>query len=371
MIGKHTKGKSPYRLVQYLITKPTAQVLTSNLGSDRPSEIAHELQWGCQLNPRTKLPIYHASLGLLPQERLSDSEWRNLARDYLRAMGFDACPYLVVRHNDRRHDHIHIAASRVRLDNGKCVSDSWDHLRCQTVLRNLEQCYGLQTTPSSWEQDRKAATVGMMRLHDRTGQALIKPKLQALIDQTCEHCSTVEELIDHLQQQGIETRLKATPTGALGISYGWHEMTFSGSQLGRAYTVRGLAQYRQLNHTLFPLLQHTQAAETENGASQQQWVNALLPTLQRLMQDSRYQMDETSAWVEPYWLEWDKKQVSVEATDGRGLLLKVKLGASKIIQSAKLQAVDVAWLESAAEPSMTPTVQQTVQAKRKQAQQEL
>jgi hypothetical protein len=69
-------------------------------------------------------------------------------------MGFDDNQYVVVRHCDRAHDHIHIIASRIKLD-GSCVSDSWDHLRIQTVMRELEQEFNLTPVESTWEKEKR------------------------------------------------------------------------------------------------------------------------------------------------------------------------------------------------------------------------
>jgi hypothetical protein len=77
-----------------------------------------------------------------------------LAQKYLRQMGFDYNQYVVVRHCDRAHDHIHIIASRIKL-NGSCVSDSWDHLRIQAVMRELEQEFNLTPVESTWEKEKR------------------------------------------------------------------------------------------------------------------------------------------------------------------------------------------------------------------------
>jgi len=368
MIGNHSKGKDPYKLVQYLITKPQAQVLTSNLGSTHPVTIAQELQWSSQLNSRTRRLMYHVSLSLAPRERLTDRDWRQLARDYLKAMGFDACPYLVVRHHDRPHDHIHLAVGRVRLDNSKCVSDGWDHLRCQTVLRELEQRYGLQPTPSSWEHDRGAA-IGVMQVHDQTEQALVKQKLQAQIDESCEHCSTLDELIESLHEQSIEVTVGRTRAGFPTIAYQMDNVTFNGSQLGRAYTVHGLGKYRHISSSA--AVDAEQDAPDADDTQQKQWVERLLPVLQRLVQDSHYCVDENNAWVDPYWIECTPDQVSVDATDGRGVILQVKFNPQAAIQSVNLTLGDVEQLQQVDESSAILVYRRRARSRHSQKQLEL
>jgi hypothetical protein len=55
-------------------------------------------------------------------------------------MGLDKNLFAIIRHTDRDHDHIHIAASRIKLDEqGTCVSDSWNYLRSEKLIQELEE----------------------------------------------------------------------------------------------------------------------------------------------------------------------------------------------------------------------------------------
>jgi len=68
-----------------------------------------------------------------------------IAQDYLKGMGFEGCQDVVYRHTDQDHDHIHIVASRIRLIDGKTISDSWDYRRSESVIRGLEKAYQLES----------------------------------------------------------------------------------------------------------------------------------------------------------------------------------------------------------------------------------
>ncbi|MGK7917825.1 MAG: relaxase/mobilization nuclease domain-containing protein, partial [Prochloraceae cyanobacterium] len=107
--------------------------------------------------PEVKRPVYHVSLSLPPGENLSDEQWKQVAQRYLSERGFENCQYVLVRHNDRTHEHCHIVTSRVSLD-GQVVDIAWDYYRSQEVIRPLEQAYNLTQVQNSWEIDRSQQT---------------------------------------------------------------------------------------------------------------------------------------------------------------------------------------------------------------------
>lgn len=236
------------------------------------------------------------------------------------------------------------------------------------MLRELEQRYGLQPTPSSWEHDRGAA-VSVMQVHDQTGQALIKQKLQAQIDRSCEHCSTLDELIESLHEQGIEVTIGRTRAGFPTIAYQMDDMTFNGSQLGHAYTVHGLKKYQHISFSV--AVDAEQNAPDADETQQKQWVAQLLPLLQRLVQDSRYCVDENNAWIDPYWIECTPDQVNVDAMDGRGVILQVKLNPQVAIQSVNLTLRDVEQLQNDDESSVVLVRRRRARSRHNQEQLEL
>lgn len=154
MIGKQFKGKAFYPVLAYALGKQGAKLIGSNMANSQPADLAQEFDFFRRLNPSVDRCMYHASLSLPPPEQLEDAKWHTLAQTYLQEMGFDDNQYAVVRHCDRAHDHIHIIASRIKLD-GSCVSDSWDHYRLQAVARQLEQEFNLTSVESGWEKGKR------------------------------------------------------------------------------------------------------------------------------------------------------------------------------------------------------------------------
>lgn len=249
MIGKQVKGTSFRCVLNYLHDKEGAELLGGTMSGETPRELASEFGVSRQLNWRVKKAVYHASLSLPKTEYLEDSDWMAIAQDYLKGMGFEGCQYVVYRHTDQDHDHIHIVASRIRLTDGKTISDSWDYRRSETVIRGLEKAYQLESVVPSWEQERRASTTGQCRFTERTGISSVRERLQGILDEISRVCLTMGEAIAHLQHRGVNVKVWYTKAGeARGISYEMDGVAFSGTKLGRAYTFPGLQKHRGISY---------------------------------------------------------------------------------------------------------------------------
>ncbi|MEL4895138.1 relaxase/mobilization nuclease domain-containing protein, partial [Crocosphaera sp. Alani8] len=124
MIGKQFKGSDFNRCLNYVLKKEGASIIGGTVASTEPSSLTREFHFYTEINDRVRNPMFHGILS--NPEPLDDLTWHLIGNQYLKSMGFTQNPYILVRHSDRPHDHIHIVAGRVRA-NGSCVSDSFDY----------------------------------------------------------------------------------------------------------------------------------------------------------------------------------------------------------------------------------------------------
>lgn len=68
------------------------------------------------LNPKVKTNTLHISLNFHSAEKLRDYKLQQIALTYMDRIGFGDQPFLVYRHNDAGHDHIHIVTTNVQAD---------------------------------------------------------------------------------------------------------------------------------------------------------------------------------------------------------------------------------------------------------------
>ena len=131
MIAKQVKGKDFYGVLKYnqnKVDKGEAVVLDTNLASNSAVKQTKEFNVVRQLKSNLSKAVYHVSLNLPYEDsnKLSDEKFSNLARDYLEGMRFDENQYIIYKHFDQDHLHIHIVANRVNFS-GNVVSDSHDY----------------------------------------------------------------------------------------------------------------------------------------------------------------------------------------------------------------------------------------------------
>ena len=245
MIGKQVKGRSFRGVLNYLHAKAGARQIGGNMAGATPRTLAAEFRVARDLNPKLKRAVYHASLSLAKTESLEDERWNDIAAAYVAGMGFGESQYVVYRHSDRDHDHIHIVASRIRITDGSTVTDSWDYRRSETVIRELEQQYSLTAVRSSTELESRAPTTGEMRRKWRTGDVGVRSQLISYIEAAAQGEPTLLQFMHRLNEAGVDVRVSYTRTDKVkGISYELDGVAFSGTKLGKAYTFPGLQKHR-------------------------------------------------------------------------------------------------------------------------------
>jgi len=74
-----------------------------------------------ELNQRTKYNSLHVSLNFHPSEEHSDELLREMAEVFLAKIGFAGQPYLLYKHMDAGHPHIHLVSTNIRAD-GRAIS---------------------------------------------------------------------------------------------------------------------------------------------------------------------------------------------------------------------------------------------------------
>ena len=93
---------------------------------------------------RTRNKVIHISLNPHPDDRLTDTELEQLAREYLDRLGYGEQPYLVFKHEDISRHHLHIVSVNVD-ENGRRLNRDFIHRRSKCITSELEKKYGLHT----------------------------------------------------------------------------------------------------------------------------------------------------------------------------------------------------------------------------------
>ena len=103
---------------------------------------------------RTKKTVFHCSLNPHPDDKISDEQLVQVAREYMEALGYGNQPYIVFKHSDIAREHIHIVSLRVDGE-GKKINDRFEKRKSKQITDTLERKYNL--IPSS-KVSEKAVT---------------------------------------------------------------------------------------------------------------------------------------------------------------------------------------------------------------------
>lgn len=94
-------------------------------------------------NERSKTNCVHISLNFDPSETVSDKKLVSIAKMYMDKIGFGEQPYLIYRHDDSGHPHIHIVTTNIRMDGTRIVSQNIGKNQSEKARKEIEKRFGL------------------------------------------------------------------------------------------------------------------------------------------------------------------------------------------------------------------------------------
>ena len=245
-------GRSFKNRIKYIL-KDDHDFICSNISADKNnvSDLTDEFKTVSSFRLDIKKPVFHAFLSLPKNEKLTDEQWQEIAKDYLKEMNIDIDKhqYICVRHKDTDQDHIHIVANRIGLD-GSVWHGQHSAFNTIAACERLEIKHGLTITKGlkGQKSDVSAPTKNEIEMALRTGEKPARLVLQASLQAAMTGKPDLETFVERLQAVGIEPRFNvASSTGNVaGVSFSFGDVAFKGSQLGKKYswnTIKGKVKY--------------------------------------------------------------------------------------------------------------------------------
>lgn len=214
-------------------------------------------------NVRVKHPFEHIVVSLKEGEKLSESQWEELANKLSESLGFNDHNWICVRHTDTPNHHIHLFLS--------AISNSPPHLRLNishaykqsAEIRNqLENKFGLIHDHNPYTDPHKIGSKQSNYKHKvnevrRCIDLAISTKQRSL-----------PELMQVLQKNGVGCFAQLRKGEVIGISFTLDNNKFRGSKLGLGYswkslTDRGLAYDKTVHQEEVELLNGNEKFITE------------------------------------------------------------------------------------------------------------
>jgi hypothetical protein len=239
--GKGFRGALQYNLEK--VAKNVADILDHSFVEVSEKSILKEVQMVRVMRPNLQKFFYHTSINFPPTEDLSNATMIQIGQEYLRDSGFTQHQYIMFRHHDANHPHLHILVNRIGYD-GKVLSDSNDFARCEEILRRLEKKYNLAEVISSQQARERAATKNEVEMMKRTSDVSAKIKLQVIIRKTLQDNQemNLSQFVSRLAEKGIDVLFNQASTGYVsGISYRLGDFVMTGSKLGSDFKWKSIA----------------------------------------------------------------------------------------------------------------------------------
>ena len=251
MMAKIIKGKGFKGCVNYILDskKGTTLLEAKDVRLKSKASIIQSFVSQAKLNPNLSRSVGHISLNFSAQDKdkITNEMMVTVARDYMQKMGIKDTQYIIARHFDKEHPHIHLCFNRI--DNkGKTISDKNDRYRSEKICKELTAKYGLYLSPG-----KEKVKINRLKDPDRT-----KYEIYNLLNQLVPKSKSWKQLLYNLNRYGVDSQFKykGQTDEIQGITFTKNGYSFIGSKVDRMFS------YSKIDYQL-----------KQNGLSQNQTQN--------------------------------------------------------------------------------------------------
>lgn len=231
MIAKIVKGGSFGGIVKYILdsAKNTELLNSEGVRLRDLNSIVKSFEMQTKLNPRLGKPVYHISLNFSALDKgiLSNKLMSQIASEYMSEMGLVDTQFIIGKHNDKDHSHLHIACNRVN-NHGHTISDRNDRFRSEKICKELTLKYGLY-----FAQGKENVKENRLKEPDKT-----KYEIYNVLKNNVPNCQNWKELIKRIKNEGVDTHLiyKGNTPIVQGVVFSKNGFPFSGSKVDRQFS---------------------------------------------------------------------------------------------------------------------------------------
>ena len=184
-------------------------------------------------------------LSFSPKDKLllTDAFVEKIAKDYLRRMGIVNTQFVIFRHHDQPHDHVHIVYNRVDNDGNEITTDT-NFRKSAAITQALTREYGLTF-------GRGKSNVRRDRLK---GKDAVKYRIYDIATNLLHHneYDSLKEFAKDLAEHGITLTGRKNNNGkTVGIVFTMDGMSFAGGRIDKSLSfgnvMRLIDRYRDLD----------------------------------------------------------------------------------------------------------------------------
>jgi hypothetical protein len=220
-MGKGFKGLVQYQFKE--TREKAARMLDTNMGTDDAKEMIKSLADVSQQRPRVAKPVLHIIAAWHERDEVSDETMKEVSRRLLDRLGMseDNHQYLLVRHEDTKHPHMHIVANRVGLDGsvmapefcGRKVRDEATKIDIEHGFTSPQKAVsaaarrgeripeGMRLSPPSRDGNEQ---ISLTKMNEREGMRSAKHQVFTRVKEALLTCDgTLENLDEEVRKRGV------------------------------------------------------------------------------------------------------------------------------------------------------------------------
>lgn len=231
MMAKIVHGSNFKGVVDYILDKDKGVQLVAHEGLFMENKDTIEMGFNIQsqMNGKVAKPVGHIALSFSKEDgpRLTNSVMAGIALEYMERMGIRDTQFLIARHFDKEHPHVHIAFNRIGND-GRTIPDRNERLRSTRICKEITLKYGLHMAGGKENVKRNR-----LKEPDRT-----KYRLYDILKTEVGRCGNWNVLVANLNRQGVEIsfKRKGQTDEVQGVLFTLNGYRFSGSKVDRQFS---------------------------------------------------------------------------------------------------------------------------------------
>lgn len=237
MTAKILMRQSFSRTTNYVFKDGRSEVIASRGIMDTdPLSAASSFNIQTMLHPGVRRPVGHICISFHPDDApmLTNDLMVELCEAWMKGMGIADTQYLLVRHYDTKHPHMHLVFNRID-DYGKLISDKMWYVRNERVCKEIKLRYGL-----TFSSGKQSVNLDRLRTSDRRRYQMyidVKSALGA--------ARSFTEFQVLLMKIGITVSIKKSSKAAQaqGIIFTRDDYSVKGSKLDRSLGFGKIAKH--------------------------------------------------------------------------------------------------------------------------------
>ncbi|HBZ25378.1 MAG TPA: mobilization protein [Rikenellaceae bacterium] len=291
MMAKIVQGRGFKGVVNYVLDKEKATLLYADgIRLKNKNSVIQSFITQSKLNPKISKPVAHISLNFSAQDKdkMTDKFMVNMAQEYMKKMGYENTQYIITRHHDTDHPHIHLVINRIDNE-GKRITDQNEKLRSTKVCMELTKKYSLYI--ASGKENVKGHR---LKEPDKTKYEIYNA-LRTLVPK----CKNWQQLKDELRKSDItsEFRNKGDTNEVQGIKFSKNGYIFNGSKVDRQFSYSKIDWQLNQNNKMQEATNHQQVQDHSHSQSPSaiETVGSALGGLFDIQPSSGYEENEADA----------------------------------------------------------------------------